>query len=157
MPSFPNCIVFVHTLLKQPFYTEYRLDNINIRFGNKLYRQIVGNPMCTNCAPPEADLFLFRYERDFMTSLSGDNQADIIEEFNSNSRYLDDLLNIDDFSKDWSTKFIHLNCNSIKPMLQIPRHPFWIYIFLFLMVLFPSKFMINAMTLILILLISFFG
>ena len=30
-----------------------------------------------------------------MTSLSDDNQADIIEAFNSTSRYLDDLLNID--------------------------------------------------------------
>ena len=51
--------------------------------------------MGTNCAPLVADLFLFCYERDFMTSLSGDNQADIIEAFNSTSRYLDDLLNID--------------------------------------------------------------
>ena len=30
-----------------------------------------------------------------MTSLSDDNQADIIEAFNSTSRCLDDLLNID--------------------------------------------------------------
>ena len=30
-----------------------------------------------------------------MTSLSGDNQADITEAFNATSRYLDDLLNID--------------------------------------------------------------
>ena len=30
-----------------------------------------------------------------MTSLSDDNLADIIEAFNSTSRYLDDLLNID--------------------------------------------------------------
>ena len=30
-----------------------------------------------------------------MSSLSNDNQADIIEAFNSTSRYLDDLLNID--------------------------------------------------------------
>ena len=30
-----------------------------------------------------------------MTSLSDDNQGDITEAFNSNSRYLDDLLNID--------------------------------------------------------------
>ena len=64
-------------------------------FGNKLYRQIVGIPMGTNCAPLAADLFLFCYERDFMTSLSDDNQADITEAFNSTSRYLDDLLNID--------------------------------------------------------------
>ena len=49
--------------------------------------------MDTNCAPHVADLFLFCYERDFMTSLYGDNQAHIIEAFTS--RYLDDLLNID--------------------------------------------------------------
>ena len=73
----------------------YLLDNIFIRFGSKLYRQIVGIPMGTNCAPFVADLFLFCYERDFMLSLSDNNQADIIEAFNSTSRYLDDLLNIE--------------------------------------------------------------
>ena len=51
--------------------------------------------MGTNCAPLVADLFLFSYERDFMTSLSDVKQADIIEAFKSTSRYLDDLLNID--------------------------------------------------------------
>ena len=35
----------------------YLLDNI--RFGSKLYRQIVGIPMGTYCAPLVADLFLF--------------------------------------------------------------------------------------------------
>ena len=73
----------------------YHLDNIYIRFGIKLYRQIVGLPMGTNCAPLVADLFLFCYERDFMTSLSDVKQAEIIEAFISTSRYLDDLLNID--------------------------------------------------------------
>ena len=51
--------------------------------------------MGTNCAPLVADLFLFCYDRDFMLSLSDNNQSDIIEAFNSTSRYLDDLLNID--------------------------------------------------------------
>ena len=73
----------------------FLLDNIYIRFGSKLYRQIVGIPMGTNCAPLVADLFLFCYERDFMLSLSEENQSGIIEAFNSTSRYLDDLLNID--------------------------------------------------------------
>ena len=36
--------------------------------------------------------FFFCYERDFMKSLSHENQADIIEAFNSTSRYFDDLL-----------------------------------------------------------------
>ena len=73
----------------------FLLDNIYIRFGSKLYRQIVGIHMGTNCAPLVADLFLFWYERDFMPSLSDDNQSDAAEAFNSTSRYLDDLLNID--------------------------------------------------------------
>ena len=44
------------------------LDNIFIRFGSKFYRQIVGFPVGTNCAPLVADLYY--YERDFMLSLS---------------------------------------------------------------------------------------
>ena len=50
-------------------------------FGTKLYRQVVGIPMGTNCAPLVADLFLYCYERDFMDSLYHDNQADVIEAF----------------------------------------------------------------------------
>ena len=51
--------------------------------------------MSTNCAPLVVDLFMFCYERDFMMSLSDDNQADVIDAFNTTSRYLDDFLNID--------------------------------------------------------------
>ena len=58
-------------------------------------RQVVGIPMGTNCAPLVADLFLFCYERDFMMSLSDDKLTDVIDAFNSTSRYLDDILNID--------------------------------------------------------------
>ena len=50
--------------------------------------------MGTNCAPLVADLFLFCYERDFMMSLSDDKQADVIDAFITTSRYLDDILNI---------------------------------------------------------------
>ena len=88
----------------------YLLDNIFIRFGSKLYRQIVGIPVGTNCAPLVADLFLFCYERDFMLSLSDNNQSDVIEAFNSSSRYLDDLLNIDNpYSEQMVTRYIPLN------------------------------------------------
>ena len=51
--------------------------------------------MGTNCAPVVAELFLFCHERDFMMSLSDDKQADISDAFNTTSRYLDDILNID--------------------------------------------------------------
>ena len=76
------------------------MDIIFIRFGTKLYRQTIGIPMGTNYAPLVADLFLFCYDRDFMKSLSRASQADIIEAFNSTSRYLDNLLNIDNIYFD---------------------------------------------------------
>ena len=69
----------------------FLLDHIFIRFGTKLHRQVVGIPMVTICAPLVADIFLFCYERDFMMSLSEDHQADIIEAFDTTSRYLDDI------------------------------------------------------------------
>ena len=40
--------------------------------------------MGTNCAPLVADLFLFCYERDFILSLSEDNQSGVIEKVGRN-------------------------------------------------------------------------
>ena len=129
----------------------YLLDNIYIRFWTKLYRQIVGIPMGTNCALPVADLFLYCYERDFMDSLNHDNQADVIEAFNSTSRYLDDLLNIDNPYFEGMVNQIYppeLQLN--KANISDTEAPFLDYIFLLQMDLFLLKFMISAMTLILI-------
>ena len=51
--------------------------------------------MGTNCAPLIADLFLHCYERDFMLNFDKNSQADVITAFNNTSRYLDDILNLD--------------------------------------------------------------
>ena len=40
--------------------------------------------------------FLLCYDMDFMMSLSGDKPADIVDAFNTTSRYLDDISNIND-------------------------------------------------------------
>ena len=72
----------------------YLLDNIFIRFASKLYRQSVGFQLIP-IVLLLLQIFLFCYERDFMLSLSDNNQTDIIEAFNSTFRHLDDLLNID--------------------------------------------------------------
>ena len=85
----------------------FLLDNIYIRVGSKIYRQIVGNPMDTYCVTLVADVFLFWYERDFMLSLSEDNQSGVIGAFNSTSRQLDDLLNIDNNFFDSMTNRIY--------------------------------------------------
>ena len=73
--------------------------------------------MGINCAPLVADLFLFCYERDFMMSLSDDMQAGVIDAFNTTSRYLDDILNINNvyfdnmFSQIYPSEF-QLNKNN---------------------------------------------
>ena len=47
--------------------------------------------------PLVADLFLFCYESVFMKSLTKEKRFNLIDDFNSTYRYLDDLLNIDNF------------------------------------------------------------
>ena len=63
--------------------------------------------MGTNCAPLVTDLFLFCYERDFVLSLSDDNQSEVIEVFTSSPRYLDDRLNIDNTFFDSMVNYIY--------------------------------------------------
>ena len=58
--------------------------------------------MGTNYAPLVADLFLLCYERDFMTSLSDDKQAGVIDAFITTSRYLDDILNLNNVYFDYT-------------------------------------------------------
>ena len=63
-----------------------------IDFCSKLCRQIEG----IKCAPLVADIFFFCFiDRDFILCLSDNNQPGVVEAFNSTSRYLDDLFNID--------------------------------------------------------------
>ena len=60
-----------------------------------VYQQIVGIPMGINCAPLIADLFLYCYERDFMSGIHKSKRLDHIDMLNDTSRYLDDIFTID--------------------------------------------------------------
>ena len=89
----------------------------------------------TNCAPLSTDLFLFFYERDLVILLSDDNQAVVTEAFISTSRCIDDLLVLTILVyKVCLIKFIHLSCIWIKLMLQLPKSPFWTYIYLTILI-----------------------
>ena len=90
--------------------------------------------MGTNCAPLVADLFLFCYER-----VSSDNQANIIEEFNPTSRYVYNLLTIDNpYFEGMVNQFNPPELQFNKADTSDTEAPFWIYIYLFLMLLFPQ-------------------
>ena len=103
------------------------MDNIFIRFGTKLYRQVVGIPMDTKWAFLVVDLLMFCYERDFMISLSDDKQAGVIDAFNTTSRYLDDILNINNVYFDnmvSKVKYTLQSSNLIRLIPLIPKPHF---------------------------------
>ena len=72
-------------------YVEYLIDNIYVNVGNGVYRQCVGIPMGTDCAPLLANLFLFFYEYKYMKGLIKNN-IHMARRFNNTMRYIDDLL-----------------------------------------------------------------
>ena len=112
--------------------------------------------MGTICAPLVAELFLFCYERDFMMSISDYKQADNSNAFNTTSRYLDDILNINNVYFDTMVSQIYpseLQLN--KANTSYTKAAFQTCI-CHLMMLFLPKFMINVTTLILNLSISYF-
>ena len=46
--------------------TEYLIDNVYVKAGNRVYRQTIGIPMGTDCAPQLANLYLFHHEYMFL-------------------------------------------------------------------------------------------
>ena len=71
---------------------EFLVDNIYLRFGGQLFRQMVGIPMGTNCAPLLADLFLYSYENEFLDKLIKEGKRKLARRFNLSYRYTDDLI-----------------------------------------------------------------
>ena len=113
--------------------------------------------MGTNCAPLVADLFLFCYERDFMMSLSDDKQADVIDAFNTTSRYLNDILNINNVYFDNMVSQIYPSALQLNKANASDTEAAFLDLHLSISnVLFLPKFMIKVTTLILKLSISHF-
>ena len=73
---------------------EFLVDNIFVVFGGKVFQQIVGIPMGTNCAPLLADIFLYSYEAEFIQSLLSNGRKKLASQFNFTYRYIDDVLSI---------------------------------------------------------------
>ena len=55
---------------------------------------------------------------------TGDKQADVISAFNTTSRYLDDIVNINNINFDWLVKYTLQSSNLIKPIPLIPKPHF---------------------------------
>ena len=73
---------------------DFLVDNIFVVFAGKIFQQIVGIPMGTNCAPLLADIFLYSYEAEFIQSLLSTGKKKLASQFNFTYRYIDDVLSI---------------------------------------------------------------
>ena len=71
---------------------EFLVDNIYVRLGGQLFRQMVVIPMGTNCAPLLADMFLYSYENEFSDKLIKEGKRKLAGEFNLSYRYIDVLI-----------------------------------------------------------------
>ena len=71
---------------------EFLIDNIFVQFGGCLFRQVIGIPMGTNCAPLLADLFLYSYENEFLDNMIRSGHRRLARSFNLCYRYIDDLI-----------------------------------------------------------------
>ena len=71
------------------------LNNIYIEHGGKIFRQIIGIPIGSDCSQDLANLFLFSYENEYVRDLiaNGNEDADLLGD---STRYIDDLLNLND-------------------------------------------------------------
>ena len=65
---------------------------IFVQFGGRLFRQVIGIPMGTNCAPLLADLFLYSYENEFLDNMIKIGHRRLARSFNLCYRYIDDLI-----------------------------------------------------------------
>ena len=61
---------------------EFLIDNIFVQFGGRLFRQVIGIPMGTNCAPLLADLFLYSYENEFLDNMIRSGHRRLARSFN---------------------------------------------------------------------------
>ena len=71
---------------------EFLVDDVYVRFGGQLFRQMVGIPMGTNCAPLLAALFLYSYENEFLDILITEGKRKLARKFNLSYHYTDDLI-----------------------------------------------------------------
>ena len=62
---------------------EFLIDNIFVQFGGRLFRQVIGIPMGTNCAPLLADLFLYSYENEFLDNMIRSGHRRLARSFKS--------------------------------------------------------------------------
>ena len=90
---------------------EWLIDNTFVTIGTLVFKQKIGIPMGTDCAPYLANLFLYAYEFEFLNDTLKLKDFSTLYKFNKCYRYIDDLLTInnDGILNVLKIESIHLN------------------------------------------------
>ena len=91
--SMKNCSFNMNELIEAAFFI---IDNSYISFQDTLFRQIIGIPMGTNCAPHLANIYLHVYEYKYLQKLILEGQRKVAKKLSNMYRYQDDCIAIDD-------------------------------------------------------------
>ena len=87
---------------------EFLIDNIFVQFGGRLFRQVIGIPMGTNCAPLPADLLLlYSYENEFLDNMIRSGHRRLARSFNLCYRHMIGLFSITRSFWIISKRYIH--------------------------------------------------
>ena len=80
---------------------EFFIDSIFVKFGRLLFRQVIGIPMVTNCAPSLLTSFPYSYKSDFLDNMIRSGHRKLGRSFNLCFRYIDDLTGMFNNKKFW--------------------------------------------------------
>ena len=90
-----SCIKFTKDELLDCIY--FLIDNAYVKHDGKIFRQVIGIPMGTSCAPHKANIYLHQYEHEYFTKLYEENKLIELAKLENIFRYQDDLLSMNDF------------------------------------------------------------
>ena len=77
---------------------DFILDNIFVKFGDSIYKQVIGIPIGLDAGQDIANLLLYQYESSYIERISKTN-LNLAKKFKTSARYIDDLFsaNFPDF------------------------------------------------------------
>ena len=102
-------------------YIKFLVDNVYISVGNRIYKQTVGIPMGTDCAPMLANLFLFSYEYAYTKEMLKTDYGTALA-MRHTVRYIDDLLTFNNPTFKDKTSDLYPPTLTLKKTTESPDH-----------------------------------
>ena len=88
-----------------------------VKAGNRVYRQTIGIPMGTDCAPQLANLYLFHHDYMYMRALMKSNLG-MVKRFCNTVRYIDDLLALN--NKKFEEEIVNIYSGALRTGTAFP-------------------------------------